>query len=404
MAKISGILTDGAGNVINNCTIELYAKKTTSKVLTQTQVFQVANNGSYMMNVLPCDYEVKLIINGFPPKRLGTIQVFSDSKDGTLNDFLLNPLESEITPEILQQVIDARNYANKAAEKAADSERNSKTSETNAKVSADNARASENNAFNSAQSARESATTATNANTSAKSHSDSAKNSADSASSSATESRNSAQQSSNSANAAKVSEDKAKTSEQNAKKSADDAKNWASIIDNSNFIKKTGEESQSINGSLDVKALTEEGQRVYSPNNKPTADDIGALSVTLNNEDGKKEIDSFLRFKKRPEFNDSDILTRDDYVGLLNENGYQKLPSGLIIQWGMANSSDRTGIVIPPIAFPNRVLSVHFTDTAGSVLGGAMPISWVLNSTSVNGFAWCATEPPGFFSFFAIGF
>jgi hypothetical protein len=118
MAKISGVLTDGAGNIINNCTIELYAKKTTSKVLTQTQAYQVANNGSYTMNVLPCDYEVKLIINGFPPKRLGTIQVFSDSKDGTLNDFLLNPLESEITPEVLQQVVNARNAAKKSADDA----------------------------------------------------------------------------------------------------------------------------------------------------------------------------------------------------------------------------------------------------------------------------------------------
>ncbi|OCG39705.1 prophage tail fiber N-terminal domain-containing protein [Gilliamella sp. Bif1-4] len=242
MAKISGILTDGAGQIINNCTIELYAKKTTGAVLTQTQAFQVANNGSYMMNVLPCDYDVKLIINGFPPKKLGTIQVFSDSKDGTLNDFLLNPSESEITPAILQQVIDARNRANKAAEKAADSERNSKIAETNAKTSADNAKVSETNANNFAQSARESATTATNANSSAKSHSDSAKNSADSASSSATASRNSAQQSSNSANAAKVSEDNAKTSEQKAKKSADDAKKWVSTIDTSKLVKKSGDE------------------------------------------------------------------------------------------------------------------------------------------------------------------
>ena len=93
-------------------------KKTTSKVLTQTQAFQVASNGSYMMNVLPCDYEVKLIINGFPPKKLGTIQVFSDSKDGTLNDFLLNPAESEITPEVLQQVVNARNAAKKSADDA----------------------------------------------------------------------------------------------------------------------------------------------------------------------------------------------------------------------------------------------------------------------------------------------
>ena len=274
MAKISGILTDGAGQVINDCTIELYAKKTTSKVLTQTQAFKVANNGSYTMNVLPCEYDVSLIINGFPKKRLGTIQVYSDSLDGSLNDYLLNPTEDEITPAILQQVFDARNETNKSASRAAESEKKIKFSENNAveasklaKTSADNAQISEANAKNtaisvenlvdnarsSAQSASESATTASNAIASAKSYSDSSKSYADSASSSATASRNSAQQSSNSANAASSSERNAQTSEQNAKKSADDAKNWASTIDNSNFIKKTGEESQSINGSLIVR-------------------------------------------------------------------------------------------------------------------------------------------------------
>lgn len=174
MAKISGILTDGAGQIINDCTIELYAKKTTSKVLTQTQAFQVANNGSYTINVLPCEYDVSLIINGFPKKRLGTIQVYSDSLDGTLNDFLLNPSESEITPSFLQQVIEER---------------------------------------------------------------------------------------------------------KNAQKAASEAKTWAGTIDPSNFIKKD-ETSQVISGSLDVKKLTENGQRVFSPNNKPSADDIGALAAT----------------------------------------------------------------------------------------------------------------------------
>ncbi|OTQ48930.1 prophage tail fiber N-terminal domain-containing protein [Gilliamella apis] len=247
----------------------------------------IADNGSYTMNVLPCDYEVKLIINGFPPKKLGTIQVFSDSADGSLNDFLLNPSESEITPEILQQVIDARNHANKSAEKAADSEQNSKTSETNAKISETNAKNIANsvenlvaNASNSAQSASESATIANNAIASAKSHSDSAKSYADSASSSATASHNSAQQSSNSANSASSSERNAKTSEQNAAKSADDAKNAALSVDTTNFIQKTGEDNQSINGSLDVEKLTEQGQRVYSPNNKPTADDAGSVPAT----------------------------------------------------------------------------------------------------------------------------
>lgn len=71
MAKISGVLTDGAGNIINNCTIELCAKKTTHSVLTQTQAFIVADDGKYEINVLPCEYDVTLIINGFPPKNWG---------------------------------------------------------------------------------------------------------------------------------------------------------------------------------------------------------------------------------------------------------------------------------------------------------------------------------------------
>ena len=62
MATISGILTDGAGQIINDCTIELYAKKTTINVLTQTQAFTVASNGRYSMNVSPCEYDVNLFI------------------------------------------------------------------------------------------------------------------------------------------------------------------------------------------------------------------------------------------------------------------------------------------------------------------------------------------------------
>ncbi|TSJ91850.1 hypothetical protein FPQ14_00870 [Gilliamella apicola] len=111
MAKISGILTDGAGQIINDCTIELYAKKTTINVLTQTQAFTVASNGRYSMNVSPCEYDVSLIINGFPKKRLGSINVYSDSRNGSLNDFLINPSETDVTPEFIKQVIDARNEA-----------------------------------------------------------------------------------------------------------------------------------------------------------------------------------------------------------------------------------------------------------------------------------------------------
>ncbi|WP_294892172.1 prophage tail fiber N-terminal domain-containing protein [uncultured Gilliamella sp.] len=118
MATISGILTDGAGQIINDCTIELYAKKTTTNVLMQTQAFTVTSDGKYSMNVLPCEYDVSLIINGFPKKRLGSINVYSDSRNGTLNDFLINPKESELTPEFIKQVMDARDDAKKSENNA----------------------------------------------------------------------------------------------------------------------------------------------------------------------------------------------------------------------------------------------------------------------------------------------
>ena len=51
----------------------------------------------------------------------------------------------------------------------------------------------------------------------------------------------------------------------------------------------------------------------------------------------------------------------------LTENGYQKLPGGLIIQWGQSGmTSDATATIIFPIAFPSGVLS--YSATLGSVL------------------------------------
>ena len=241
MAKISGILTDGAGQIINDCAIELYAKKTTSNVLTQTQAFQVANNGSYTMNVLPCEYDVNLIINGFPKKRLGSINVYSNSADGSLNDYLINPEESDLTPEFLKQVFDARDAAKKSATQAENSATAAKTSEINAQSSADTAKLNATNASVSASSASKSAATATEASTKANTAATSSKACADNASKSETTANQSAIQATNSATAAKTSEINANNAAKNAKTSEDNAKKWVSTIDTSTLVKKTGD-------------------------------------------------------------------------------------------------------------------------------------------------------------------
>lgn len=84
-----------------------------------------------------------------------------------------------------------------------------------------------------------------------------------------------------------------------------------------------------------------------------------------------------------------------------NENGYQKLPGGLIIQWGQGFVSG-AGVSFPwPIAFPNRVLVANATDTTGPGTN-VFIIAWGVNqSTNTTGvfttdftnehsFAWIA--------------
>jgi hypothetical protein len=56
----------------------------------------------------------------------------------------------------------------------------------------------------------------------------------------------------------------------------------------------------------------------------------------------------------------------DEFAVLKSTSGYQKLPSGLIIQWGVASSlaSGATTSITLPIAFPNAILQAYATLSA----------------------------------------
>ena len=162
-----------------------------------------------------------------------------------------------------------------------------------------------------ASSANKSSATATEAASIAVTSSNEANRYADNARDSATESSQSATNSATSATEAKASETNAQSFADEAKACADKAKEWASTIDNSNFIQKNGNEKQYINGQLDVNLLTENGDRVYSPNNKPSADTIGALPVTKNivNSVPTYSVGDNVNFKKAPTVNGKSVIT-----------------------------------------------------------------------------------------------
>ncbi|EES2359622.1 prophage tail fiber N-terminal domain-containing protein, partial [Escherichia coli] len=156
--KISGVLKDGTGKPVENCTIQLKARRTSSTVVVNTVASENPDEaGRYSMDVEYGQYSVILLVEGFPPSHAGTITVYEDSQPGTLNDFLGAMSEDDVRPEALRRfelmVEEAARHAEEAKKNAGEAE----TSARNAGISASQAEESAANADTSAGEASESA-------------------------------------------------------------------------------------------------------------------------------------------------------------------------------------------------------------------------------------------------------
>ena len=220
--KISGVLKDGAGKPVQNCTIQLKAKRNSTTVVVNTVASENPDEaGRYSMDVEYGQYSVILLVEGFPPSHAGTITVYEDSQPGTLNDFLGAMTEDDARPEAL------RRFELMVEEVA-----------RNASVVAQNTAAAKKSASDASTSAREAATHATDAADSARaastsagqaaSSAQSASSSAGTASTKATEASKSAAAAESSKSAAATSAGVAKTSETNAAASQQSAATSAS--------------------------------------------------------------------------------------------------------------------------------------------------------------------------------
>ncbi|HHE4754097.1 TPA: prophage tail fiber N-terminal domain-containing protein [Escherichia coli] len=166
--QISGVLKDGAGKPIQNCTIQLKAKRNSTTVVVNTVASENPDEaGRYSMDVEYGQYSVALLVESFPPSHAGTITVYEDSKPGTLNDFLGAATEDDVCPEALYRFEKMVEEAARNAEAASQSAAAAKKSETAAASSRNAAKTSETNAGNSAKAAASSKTAAQNAATAA---------------------------------------------------------------------------------------------------------------------------------------------------------------------------------------------------------------------------------------------
>ncbi|WP_105456458.1 prophage tail fiber N-terminal domain-containing protein, partial [Escherichia coli] len=129
--KISGVLKDGTGKPVQNCTIQLKAKRNSTTVVVNTLASENPDEaGRYSMDVEYGQYSVILLVEGFPPSHAGTITVYEDSRPGTLNDFLGAMTEDDARPEALRRfelMVDT--VARQAAETAGNAQKAGKYAE-----------------------------------------------------------------------------------------------------------------------------------------------------------------------------------------------------------------------------------------------------------------------------------
>ncbi|MCX9865335.1 prophage tail fiber N-terminal domain-containing protein [Escherichia coli] len=220
--KISGVLKDGTGKPIQNCTIQLKAKRNSTTVVVNTVASENPDEaGRYSMDVEYGQYSVALLVEGFPPSHAGTITVYEDSKPGTLNDFLGAATEDDVCPEALYRF---EKMVEEVARNASAVAQNTAAAKKSAGDAGTSAREAATHATDAAGSARAASTSAGQAASSAQS----ASSSAGTASTKATEASKSAAAAESSKSAAATSAGAAKTSETNAAASQKSAATSAS--------------------------------------------------------------------------------------------------------------------------------------------------------------------------------
>lgn len=102
MTVIKGKITTATGDPVPGATIALTALQTTSSMLRSITTCVTTMQGEYDFTVTPGVYSVRLSQNGAGGFELGSVHIYDDSPDGTLNSFL-NAKNSDTRPEALQQ-------------------------------------------------------------------------------------------------------------------------------------------------------------------------------------------------------------------------------------------------------------------------------------------------------------
>lgn len=186
MTLLKGVLKNAFGEPLPGHTILFTALKNTQTVLnTVVSAIVTGSDGSYQKNIYQGRYQIDIFKDGIPKTTAGIIELYADSPDSDINTYLTLPGEAEVTPEFIQQVMELRNQAVEASDKANQNKIDTESYKNDAKDSADRAMAASSDSESALDESRQIKSYVQSAVSDIDQNTDEAKQSAQSASESA---------------------------------------------------------------------------------------------------------------------------------------------------------------------------------------------------------------------------
>lgn len=191
--------------------------------------------------------------------------------------------------------------------------------------------------------------------------------------------------------AAKTAYDKAveaKNAADNAQSSANNANNNAN-----GRVSKSGD---TMTGNLGIKNSDWSGINLFNLANKYTRLEVSPDSskelLTIVYRNASDQNQSVVTIPKK----NGEVLLNTDITSSLSNNGWCKLPNGLILQWGKITlpdlTNEQTGVCTLPVTFPHAVFAIIMGSVAGSTSHGpGTQEGFSIKMQTTSNFTWVSS-------------
>ena len=174
-----------------------------------------------------------------------------------------------------------------------------------------------------------------------------------------------------------------------------DAKNAADNANN-NANGRVSKSGDTMTGDLSIKHGDWRGINIFNQAGKYTRLEVSPDSsrelLTFVYRDASGRNQSVVTIPKR----NGEVLLNADITSSLSENGWCKLPNGLILQWGKITlpnlTNEQTGICTLPVTFPRAVFTIIMGSVAGSISQNAnSQEGFSITRQTTSNFTWVSS-------------